>query len=160
MAFVFSPQDIVAIGTEYCSGHFIVANYINSLPTKKNYEFIQKYHNKYGKDQYTSDTIVEEYNAVHIWAQTITKKQTYDPLIIQDALYGESFDAPEGPIALNKDNNVWETVRVGKIARGGNIHILWDSEQPIQPEAFPRFKTKQEWLTILQTFMHNHKGTV
>ena len=50
----------------------------------------------------------------------------------------QSYNAPGGMVCVNPENNhVWKTVRIGKVKRDGQFNIVWSSEKPIRPAAYP-----------------------
>ena len=56
---------------------------------------------------------------------------------LQKAAGGVSFDAPEGTVTIDGENNhITKTARIGEIRNDGLIYTVWDSGKPIDPDPY------------------------
>lgn len=49
-----------------------------------------------------------------------------------------------------ENRHLWRTVRIGRIRPDRQFDIVWTSEVAIRPQPFPVFRTRREWLDLLQ----------
>ncbi|MBB5079103.1 hypothetical protein HNR40_004589 [Nonomuraea endophytica] len=49
-----------------------------------------------------------------------------------------------------ENRHLWRTVRIGRIRPDRQFDIVWTSEVAIRPHPYPVFRTRREWLDLLQ----------
>ncbi len=153
MSFTIAESDFLYIGVPYMTGHYITQCYMQSIHAKKNEEFVHAFQTKYPGERIIDGAMEAEYAAVYLWASAIKHSKRACPNIIKDAVLNESMDAPEGTIFVDPDNrNAWHPVRVGKVKKDGQINIIWHSGKPIQPIAYPIYRSRRAWDTLLIKF--------
>ncbi len=92
---------------------------------------------KYGENRVTSDPMEAAYTSLFLWKNTVEKAGSFDVAEIQENAGGVSFDAPEGTVTINGDNNhISKTALVGEIRPDGLIYEVWSSGEPIEPDPF------------------------
>jgi ParB family transcriptional regulator, chromosome partitioning protein len=65
------------------------------------------------------------YIGVHLWAQAVAIADTDRPRTIARALRGQSFDAPEGTVRVDSDNqHTCKTCVLGQIVTGGQFDVI------------------------------------
>jgi urea transport system substrate-binding protein len=132
-------------------GDYAVWNYFQSVERPENQSFLRRFRARYGPRRVTADPMEAGYIAIHLWAQAAASADTNDVRDIRSALRHQSFDAPEGWVRVDPENqHTWKTVRVGRIASGGQFDVVWSSERAIRPEPFPPSRTRAEWEALLQ----------
>jgi urea transport system substrate-binding protein len=47
--------------------------------------------------------------------------------------------------------HLWKTPRIGKVRPDGQLDIVWDAGQPQEPVPFPSYRSRDEWLQLLQS---------
>lgn len=58
---------------------------------------------------------------------------------VQKAAGGVSFDAPEGTVTINAENNhITKTARIGEIRKDGLIYTVWDFRQADRAGSLPQ----------------------
>ena len=125
------------IGAELCEGHITAASYFGSLKTEPNLRFKADFATAFGKDKPTSLWSASAYAQVHLFAMALAIAGTLDTQRLVDAALGLSFDAPEGQIMLDPDNNhTWLTPRIGRVRRDGGFDILWQAKAAIKPDPY------------------------
>jgi urea transport system substrate-binding protein len=56
---------------------------------------------------------------------------------IQENAGGVTFDAPEGLVTIDGENNhITKTARIGEIRPDGLIYTIWESPGPIEPDPY------------------------
>jgi urea transport system substrate-binding protein len=76
-----------------------------------------------------------------------------DVRAIRKAIKGQRYDAPEGPIRIDPENqHAWKTFRLGRIIDGGQFEIVVGWGSPLRPEPYPRSRSRTEWDQFLQSW--------
>lgn len=152
ISFSIAEQELLDLGIENLVGHYAAWNYFQSLDTPRNAEFVRKFKRRYGANRVLSDPMEAAYSAVHIWANAVNQAGSIDTDKVRAKLRDQSFEAPEGKIYIDYDTlHVWRPLRIGKIKTDGQFSIEWDSQQPIPPQPFPIYRTKEAWDNLLQS---------
>jgi branched-chain amino acid transport system substrate-binding protein len=125
------------IGPEFCVGHLTAASYFGSLKRENNIRFKTAFANAYGKDRPVSMWSAGAYAQVKFFERALNQAGSLDTQRLVDAALGLSFDAPEGPIQIDPDNNhVWLTPRIGRVRPDGEFDIVWEGKSPIKPDPY------------------------
>uniref|UniRef100_A0A7C5V4T5 Urea ABC transporter substrate-binding protein n=1 Tax=Caldicellulosiruptor owensensis TaxID=55205 RepID=A0A7C5V4T5_9FIRM len=137
MSVSIAEEEIKGIGPEYLKGHLVAWNYFQSVDTPENKEFVEKYKKKYGEDRVTDDPIEAAYIGVYLWAKAVEKAGSTDVDKVREAAKGIEFNAPEGPVKIDGDNqHLYKTVRIGEILENGQIRELWKTNEPVKPDPY------------------------
>ena len=132
-----AEEEVGGIGVQNIEGQLTAWNYYQTIDTPRNKEFVAAYKAKYGQDKVTSDPMEAAYTSVYLWKNTVEKANSFAVGDIQEAAGGVSYDAPEGLVTIDGENNhVTKTARIGEIRPDGLIYTVWDSGQPIVPDPY------------------------
>ncbi|MBI1844382.1 MAG: urea ABC transporter substrate-binding protein [Actinobacteria bacterium] len=125
------------IGPENLAGHLVAWNYYQLTGGADNEKFVAAFKKKYGDDRVTDDPIEAGYVAVHLWAMAAEKAGSTDVAKVKAAAKGLTFDAPEGLVTVNGENqHISKTARIGEILPDGLIKEVWASSGPIEPDPY------------------------
>jgi len=136
------------IGPKYLSGHhFLTSSDVKSIKSDVNKRFLELIKKKYGNDNKISNETQTAYTNVYIWADAVKNtKTTTDIKKIKQYLGSNSLMSPQGPIVIDKDNFYrWQTPLILKFLSDGEALVIWQSQDPIKPEAYPHFLSKKHW---------------
>ena len=132
-----AEEEVSGIGASYLDGHLVSWNYYQTTDTPENEKFVSAYKARYGEDRVTDDPIEAGYDAVYLWAAAVEKAGTTDVDAVREAAAGITFDAPEGTITIDGDNqHIYKTVRIGRINSQGLIDEVWATDEPIKPDPY------------------------
>jgi len=132
-----AEEEIGGIGVQNIDGQLTAWNYYQTIDTPVNKAFVAAYKSKYGEDKPTSDPMEAAYVSVYLWKNTVEKAQSFDVRAIQDNAGGVTFDAPEGLVTIDGENNhITKTARIGEIRSDGLIYTIWESPGPIEPDPY------------------------
>lgn len=152
ISFSIAEQELLDLGIDNLVGHYAAWNYFQSLDSPRNAEFVRKFKRRYGASRVISDPMEAAYCAVHIWADAVNEAGSTNTDKVRTKLRDQSYEAPEGKIYIDYDTlHVWRPLRIGKIKPDGQFSIEWDSQQPIPPQPYPIYRTKEEWNNLLQS---------
>lgn len=132
-----AEDEVRAIGADKVEGQIVAWNYYQTTPGAANEKFVKAYKAEYGDDRVTDDPIEAAYVAVHLWAEAVEKAGTTDVEKVKAASKGLEFDAPEGKVVIDDENqHITKTSRIGVINKEGLIDTVWESDGPIEPDPF------------------------
>jgi len=129
--------EIREIGPALCEGHITAATYFGSLAGEGNRRFARDFGRAFGADKPISMWSAGAYAQVHLFALALARAGTLDTQRLAEAALGLSFDAPEGPIRIDPENNhTWLTPRIGRVRRDGGFDIVWEAKAPVKPDPY------------------------
>lgn len=132
-----AEEEVGGIGVQNIEGQLTAWNYYQTVDNPVNTSFVQDYKDAYGADKPTSDPMEAAYVSVYLWKNTVEKANSFGVGDIQKAAGGVSFDAPEGTVTIDGENNhITKTARIGEIRNDGLIYTVWDSGEPINPDPY------------------------
>lgn len=132
-----AEEEVGGIGVQNIEGQLTAWDYYQTIDSPENNEFVKAYKDKFGADKPTSDPMEAAYLSVYLWKNTVEKAQSFDVKAIQDNAGGVSFNAPEGLVTIDGDNNhITKTARIGEIRPDGLIYTIWESPGPIEPDPY------------------------
>lgn len=132
-----AEEEISGIGASYLEGHLVSWNYYQTTDTPENEKFVAAYKAEYGENRVTDDPIEAGYNAVYLWAAAVEKAGSTDVDAVKEAAKGITFQAPEGLITIDGDNqHIYKPVRIGMINTEGLIDEVWSTKEAIKPDPY------------------------
>ncbi len=145
-----SANELRTLPTEQRIGNYAVRSYFQSVNRPENAAFVHKFQARFGAHRTLTDLMESAYVAVHLWARAVTEANETRPALVRQSIRGMHFNAPGGPMRIDPTNQyAWKIARLGRIDEGGQLKIVWSSEEPIQPEPFPVTRKRTEWLRFL-----------
>jgi urea transport system substrate-binding protein len=132
-----AEDEVRGVGIKNIVGQYVAWNYYQTTPGAKNVAFVKAYKAKYGADHVTDDPIEAGYVGVHLWALAAQKAGSTDPEKVKAASKGLTFDAPEGLVTVDGENqHIHKTARIGQLQPSGLINEVGGSKTPIKPDPF------------------------
>jgi urea transport system substrate-binding protein len=132
-----AEDEVRGVGIKNIVGQYVAWNYYQTTPGAKNAAFVKAYKAKYGKDRVTDDPIEAGYVGVHLWAKAVEKAGSTNPEKVKAASKGLTFDAPEGKVTVDGDNqHISKTARIGVLQPDGLIKEVGGSGTPIPPDPY------------------------
>lgn len=132
-----AEEEIRGIGADVLAGHLAAWNYFQTTDTPENKKFVENYKAKYGKDRVTDDPIEAGYTAVYLWKKAVEKAGSADVDKVKAAAKGLEFDAPEGKVKIDGDNqHIYKIARIGEVQPDGQFKELWNSAKPVKPDPY------------------------
>jgi urea transport system substrate-binding protein len=132
-----AEDEVRGIGADVVAGQLVAWNYYQTTKTSANDKFVAAYKAKYGNDRVTDDPIEAGYFGVYLWKAAVEKAKSTDVAAVKAAAKGITFDAPEGTVTIDGDNqHTYKTVRIGKIRPDGLIDEIWATKGPVKPDPY------------------------
>jgi urea transport system substrate-binding protein len=134
MSVSIAEEEVKAIGPTYLKGHYASWNYFQTVDTPANKKFVAAFKAKYGANRVTNDPMEAAYIAVYLWKQAVEKAKTYTDLpAVREAALGQTFNAPEGTVTMEKNHHLAKVVRIGQIQENGMFKIVYQSAGAVKP---------------------------
>lgn len=144
-----AEEEVAGIGAQNLTGQLTSWNYYETVDSPENASFTEAFKSAYGAGRPTSDPMEAAYNSVYLWRNTVEKVGSFDVDAIREGADGVSFDAPEGTVTIDGENNhLAKVARIGEIREDGLIHTIWESPGRIDPDPFLR---TYDWAEDLHT---------
>lgn len=132
-----AEEEARGIGFDVLAGHLTAWNYFQTTDTPENKKFVESYKAKYGKDRVTDDPIEAGYTAVYLWKAAVEKAGSTDVNKVKEAAKGIEFNAPEGKVKIDGDNqHIYKIARIGEAQPDGQFKELWNSSQSVKPDPY------------------------
>ena len=132
-----AEEEVPGIGLENIEGQLTAWDYYQTLDTPANAAFVTAFKDKYGADRVTSDPMEAAYTSLYLWKAMVEKAGSFEVDKVRDAADGVSFEAPEGTVTVNGDNNhITKTPRIGRITPDGLIETVWEAPEAVVPDPY------------------------
>jgi urea transport system substrate-binding protein len=132
-----AEDEVRGVGIKNIVGQYVAWNYYQTTPGAVNAKFVKAYKARYGADRVTDDPIEAGYVGVHLWAEAVKKAGSTDVEKVKAASKGLTYDAPEGRVTVDGDNqHIYKTARIGQLRPDGLIEEVGGSKVPIEPDPF------------------------
>jgi len=132
-----SEPELLAVGGQAALGHIASSVYFQSMERAENRAFVARFKARFGADKVTSTDAEASYIAVILLARAIQAAQSTEIEPVKQAVYDCEFEAPQGAIRLDPDNNhSYLTPSLGRSGAGGNFEIFWTADQPVKPDPY------------------------
>jgi ABC-type branched-subunit amino acid transport system substrate-binding protein len=129
--------EVREIGAELCEGHITAATYFGSLDRENNRRFAADFRRAFGPENPISMWSAGAYAQVGLFALALERAGTLDTQRLVDAALGLAYEAPEGSIQIDPENNhTWLTPRIGRVRRDGAFDILWEAKAAVKPDPY------------------------
>lgn len=132
-----SEAEVTAMGYEVGAGHITAAPYFETVDTPTNHKFVKNYKAMFGASQCTNACAEAAYFQIHLFADIISRVGTLDTDIVRTATLGTIFDAPQGTIQIDPDNNhtyLWP--KIGRVNDKGEFQIIAETDSPVKPDPY------------------------
>lgn len=133
---VTTEEEIRVMGANVAVGHYTSANYFQSVDTPQNRTFVREFKARYGKDSVTNFFMEAAYFQTFLLAQAMAAVDPENTEDLIEALVGQEFLAPQGPVKIDQNHHTFLTARIGRVNAGGQFDIVWQSKSSIKPEVW------------------------
>jgi urea transport system substrate-binding protein len=143
MSVSIAEEEVQAIGVDYLKGHYAAWNYFQTVDNAASKKFVEAFKAKYGANRVVNDPMEAAYIMVYLWKQAVEKAGTADELEkVRKAAYGQTFDAPEGPVKMNTNHHLSKFVRIGEIRDDGLFKLVYETKEAVDPVPWNQFVEK------------------
>ena len=92
------------------------------------------------------------YTGVYLWAGAVEAAGSSDVADIRANVGNIGFKGPGGMTFIEgEDLHAWKKTRIGRILDDGQFEIVWESDNPIRPEPYPLYRSREDWDAFLRS---------
>ena len=132
-----NEAEIAEIGVDASAGHITAAPYFSSIRSEANKRFIESYKQKFGTITEVTSCCEAAYCQVHMFARALEDCGELDTDALREALLGMTFQAPQGEIKIDPENNhTYLQSRIGVVNTSGEFKIKSKVRHMIKPDPY------------------------
>lgn len=129
--------ELARIGMARAEGIVTGSSYFSSLKGDGNDRFLASMRRSFGADRPVSGWAAASYSQARMFGHALKVTESIDTDHLLQVLHGMTFDAPEGPMLIDPDNNhAWMTPRIGRANASGAFDILWSASELVPPDPY------------------------
>ena len=152
ISFSITESELKNMGTTLLAGDYASWSYFQSIENEENRSFVSSYKKRSGRDGVLGDPMEAAYTGVHLWARAVEAAGSSDVADIRAHVGNIGFKGPGGMTYIEgEDLHVWKKTRIGRILNDGQFEVVWESDNPIRPEPYPRYRSREEWDAFLRS---------
>lgn len=132
-----SEAEVAEMTAEAAEGHITAAPFFEHLGTPAAMRFVANYKARFGPHASATASAEAAYFQVHLASLAMARTGSDEPERVIAALHDAEFDAPQGRVRIDSDNNhcyLWP--RVARIDSQRRFRIVWDPGQRIKPDPY------------------------
>jgi branched-chain amino acid transport system substrate-binding protein len=141
-----SEAEVAEMTPEVAEGHITAAPFFEALATPAARRFISAYKLRYGANAPITAGAEAAYFQVHLAAAALARAGTDDPEQLLPAVRDAEFDAPQGRVRIDANNNhtyLWP--RVAKLDAKGAFQIVWNPGVRVKPDPYCVVMSLDDW---------------
>ena len=145
ISFSVGKQELSNLDPASLVDDYIASSYFQNMDLEANTKFVSKLQQK--SISSVTDAMVTAYSSVHLWAKAVEVAGTEKSQKVREILKDQSFEGPAGKIWFDPESNhAYRKFLLGKIEPDGSFKIInLENNNPIRPEPYPRYKSKEGW---------------
>nr|WP_309504139.1 transporter substrate-binding domain-containing protein [uncultured Roseovarius sp.] len=141
-----NEAEIAAIGPEAAVGHITAAPYFRAINSPANRKFLKAYGQKFGSVRDVTSCGEAAYCQMHMFATALEEVGEMDTERLREALLGATFDAPQGHIKIDPDNNhTYLQSRIARVNEQGEFIIENKVRRAIKPDPYLVYPGIHDW---------------
>jgi len=151
ISYSIGEPELAQIGADLVTGHYAAWNYFQSIEDPENIRFVKRFKQRFGEQRLINDPMEASYIGFTLWANAVNHAQSIQPQRIKEVIGKQSFNAPEGIVAVDSHNlHLWKTARIGQAQEDGQFKIIWQSDKPVRPVPYPFYRSKKAWQHLIE----------
>lgn len=141
-----SEAEVAEMGREAAEGHITAAPFFETLSTPSARQFVSRFKDRYGPDAPVTAAAEAAYFQVHIAMRALARCGSDDPERILNDLRDSEFNAPQGRVRIDPDNNhayLWP--RIARLDSSGRFQMVWNPGVRIKPDPYCVVQSLDDW---------------
>ncbi len=141
-----NEAEVAEMGPEAAAGHITAAPYFRNISTPANRRFLERYRKRFGTVADVTSCCEATYFQMHMFANALRDTGTTDTDRLRAALQGADFEAPQGRVKIDPDNNhTYLQSRIGKVDEHGEYVVELEVGWPIKPDPYLVVPALNDW---------------
>jgi branched-chain amino acid transport system substrate-binding protein len=141
-----SEAEVVEMGSEAAEGHITAAPFFETLSSPAARRFVSSFKERYGADAPVTAGAEASYFQLHLALRAVAKCGTDDPEQVLANLRDREFDAPQGRVRIDPENNhtyLWP--RIARLDRQGRFQTVWNPGVRVKPDPYCVVQSLDDW---------------
>ena len=141
-----SEAEVAQMGREAAEGHITAAPFFETLSSANARKFVASFKAKYGPDAPVTAAAEAAYFQVYLAMRALARCGTDDPERILAELRDSEFDAPQGRVRIDPENNhafLWP--RIARLDHAGRFQTIWNPGVRIKPDPYCVVQSLDDW---------------
>ena len=141
-----SEAEVAEMRPEAAEGHITAAPFFETLGTPTARQFVRAYKARFGPDAPVPACAEAAYFQMHMVARALKRTGTDDPEMLLRELRGAEFDAPQGRVRIDSQNNhayLWP--RVARLDARKKFQIVWNPGVRVKPDPYCVVQSLDDW---------------
>lgn len=132
-----NEAEILEIGTAAAAGHITAAPYFRTIRSIESDRFLASYTRLFGNNEAVTSCCESAYFQTHLFALALSRTNSLDTGQLRETLLGSSFEAPQGMVKIDPDNNhTYLQSRIAKVNDFGEFIVERELIRPIKPDPY------------------------
>ncbi len=141
-----SEAEVAEMPSDVAEGHITAAPFFETLGTPAATRFVRAFKARFGADAPVTACAEAAYAQVHLAARALGRAGTDDPERLIHELREAEFDAPQGRVKIDPENNhtyLWP--RVARLDSAGRFQIVWNPGMRVKPDPYSVVQSLDDW---------------
>jgi branched-chain amino acid transport system substrate-binding protein len=141
-----SEAEVAEMHKEAAEGHITAAPFFETSSSPSARRFVESFKKKYGPDAPVTAAAEAAYFQVHLAMRALTRCGSDDPDRVLTELRDSEFDAPQGRVRLDPENNhtyLWP--RIARLDKSGRFQTVWNPGVRIKPDPYCVVQSLDDW---------------
>jgi branched-chain amino acid transport system substrate-binding protein len=141
-----SEAEVAEMGAEAAEGHITAAPFFETLSPPAARRFVASFKEKYGANAPVTAGAEASYFQLHLAMRAVAKCGTDDPEQVLVNLRDAEFDAPQGRVRIDPENNhtyLWP--RIARLDRHGRFQTVWNPGVRVKPDPYCVVQSLDDW---------------
>ena len=151
-----SEAEVAEMTPDVAEGHITAAPFFETLATPAATRFVRAFKARFGDEAPVTAGAEAAYFQFHLAARALARAGTDDPDRLIGELRGAEFDAPQGRVKIDAENNhtyLWP--RVARLDAAGRFQTVWNPGMRVKPDPYCVVQSLDDWSA---DFVHAGKG--
>jgi len=151
-----SEAEVAEMGAEAAEGHITAAPFFETLSSPAARRFVSSFKAKYGANAPVTAGAEASYFQLHLAMRAVAKCGTDDPEQVLANLRDAEFDAPQGRVRIDPENNhtfLWP--RIARLDRNGRFQAVWNPGVRVKPDPYCVVQSLDDWSVDELPLLHS-----
>jgi len=141
-----SEAEVAEMGAEAAEGHITAAPFFETLSSPAARRFVSSFKERYGATAPVTAGAEASYFQLQLAMRAVAKCGTDDPERVLVNLHDSEFDAPQGRVRIDPENNhtyLWP--RIARLDRNGRFQTVWNPGVRVKPDPYCVVQSLDDW---------------
>jgi branched-chain amino acid transport system substrate-binding protein len=141
-----SEAEVAQMRTETAEGHITAAPFFETLSSPAARKFVAAFKTRYGSEAPVPAAAEAAYFQLHLAMRAVARCGTDDPERVLAELRDSEFDAPQGRVRIDPENNhayLWP--RIARLDSAGRFQTVWNPGVRIKPDPYCVVQSLDDW---------------